>query len=112
MEWDNEGVDLITSTDHSHLDSMYNIDLGRVHNLDSLLPLPPSIQDLSVQASRSLPDLRDVADSNAPLPMSPAPLPQSLRSWLFHRSSSTPPTSIPFFSNFLRRLNPFKKKRP
>jgi len=109
-EWDDVGTDLIQSTDPSYLDSLYDIPLNEVENLDKLLPIPQSLSNPPVSDVNSHPNLHAVARLDFHLPISSTPCSQRRQVIINPQPFPEPGRRIPFFSSFLARLNPFKKK--
>ena len=107
LEWDNEGTDLIQSTDPSYLNSLYDFPLDRVQHLDNLLPLPLAHGH---PAMRPQLDLHEVIDLRLHLPLSSTPSSQRRQPPTQFQSMPEQETRRLNLINFLRRLNPFKKK--
>ena len=110
LEWDDVGTDLIQTTDPSYLDSLYDIPLDEVRNLDDLLPIPHSLSNPTVSDVRTPLNLHAVAILDSHLPISSTPCSQRRNSSVNQQFRPEPARIIPFFSNFLARLNPFKKR--
>ena len=111
LEWDDVGTDLIQSTDPSYLESLYDFPLDEVRNLNNLLPIPYSMQSPIAPDNRPRPNLHEAARLDFHLPISSTPCLQRRQIITTPRPLPEPGRRITFFSSFLVRLNPFKKRQ-
>ena len=110
LQWDPLGTELLSLSDPSYLEDLYDIPLDRVQNLQYVLPLP-RLSTTPPPVQRSLPNLLEVAYLDLKLPITSTPKPHRPR---VSNPRQSLPLETPRYQNFLpafiRRLLPFKKK--